>query len=65
MEAEAIYVSQGHTPESSRQRMLLTLGNLGFFQHVPFAEGFVRERAELLPRLPVPASAIEQGRRIP
>ncbi len=61
VEAEAIYVSQGHTPESSRQRMLLTLGNLGFFQHIPYAEGFVREKAELLSSLPVPASAIEQA----
>ena len=61
VEAEAIYVSQGHTPESSRQRMLLTLGNLGFFQQIPYAEGFVRERAELLSRLPVPESAIEHA----
>lgn len=61
VEAESMYISQGHTPESSRQRMKLTLGNLGFFQHIPYAEGFVRERAELLPRLPVPESAIQQA----
>ena len=59
--AETAYVSQGHTPESSRQRMTLTLGNLGFSQHVPYAEGFVRERVELLPRLPIPQSAIDQA----
>ena len=41
--------------------MLLTLGNLGFFQQIPYAEGFVRERAELLSRLPVPESAIEHA----
>jgi LmbE family N-acetylglucosaminyl deacetylase len=61
VEAEAVYVSQGHTPESSRQRMLLTLGNLGFFKHIPYAEGFVREKSELLSRLPVPESAIQQA----
>lgn len=61
VEAEAIYVSQGHTPESSRQRMTLTLGNLGFFQQVPYAEGFVRDRVELLSHLPVPESAIQHA----
>lgn len=61
VEAETLYVSQGHTPESSRQRMLLTLGNLGFFQHIPYAEGFVRERVELLSRLPIPETAIRQA----
>ncbi len=61
VEAEATYISQGHTPESSRQRMLLTLGNLGFFKSVPYAEGFVREKSELLSRLPVPEAAIQQA----
>ena len=61
VEAEATYVSQGHTPESSLQRMTLTLGGLGSVVHTKAAEGFVRERVELLDRIYVAPSALRDA----
>ena len=58
VQAESTYVSQGHTPESSRHRMTVTLGNMGWFQGTKAAEGFVREKAELLDRIYVAPSAL-------
>jgi len=61
VEAEATYISQGHTPEWSHRRMDVTLGNLGFTSGVAHAEGFVREKAELMTELPIPASALHEA----
>ena len=58
VQAEATFISQGHTPEASRQRISLTTGGLGFYYGIPHAEGFVREKPPLFSRLPLPESAI-------
>ena len=61
VKAEETYISQGHTPEWSFRRMDVTLGNLGFMTGVKHAEGFVREKFEMLSGLPVPDSAIRDA----
>ncbi|MBM3933341.1 MAG: hypothetical protein FJ319_03415 [SAR202 cluster bacterium] len=61
VQAEAMYVTQGHTPEGSRQRITMAIGPIGFLAGVPYAEAFVREKVELLGRLPVPESALRDS----
>ena len=51
VQAEAAYVSQGHTPEWSRVRMQNALGPTGWLGGTRYAESFVRERPELHPRI--------------
>ncbi|MBK49879.1 MAG: hypothetical protein CL768_02445 [Chloroflexi bacterium] len=51
--AEEMYVSQGHTPEWSKRRMLVSLGNSGWFAHTLYAESFVREAPELVSEIPM------------
>ena len=51
--AEEVYVSQGHTPEWSKRRMLISLGNSGWFAHTLYAESFVRYAPELVPEIPM------------
>ena len=51
VQAEAVYVSQGHTPEWARVRMQNALGPTGWFGGTQYAESFVRERPELHPRI--------------
>ena len=51
--AEEVYVSQGHTPEWSKRRMLISLGNSGWFSHTLYAESFVRYAPELVPEIPM------------
>ena len=58
VEAEATFVTQGHTPEWSRKRMEVTLGNAGWHSGTEYAEGFVQERAFLVPKIELPASAL-------
>ena len=58
VEAEATFVTQGHTPEWSRKRMEVTLGSAGWFSGTGYAEGFVQERAFLVPKIELPASAL-------
>ncbi len=53
VEAEAYYESQGHTAEWSRRRMLVMLGYPGWFNGTLYAEGFVRERPEVVPAIPM------------
>ena len=53
VEAEAVYVSQGHTAEWSRVRMQNDLGPTGWFGGTRYAESFVRERPELLPKIAI------------
>lgn len=53
VEAEAFYESQGHTEEWSRRRMLVMLGYPGWFSGTLYAEGFVRERPELVGEIPM------------
>ena len=53
VEAEAVYVSQGHTEDFARRRMLLAVGYPGWFSGTLYAEGFVREQPELVPAIPM------------
>ena len=61
VQAEALFVSQGHTPEGSRQRITLTTGATGFAIGVRHAEAFVREKPELLPQLVVSEAALRSA----
>lgn len=61
VQAEAMYISQGHTPESSRQRILMSSGHVGFFAGVQYAEAFVGEKAPLMPHIVVPDSALAKA----
>ena len=53
VEAEATFVSQGHTPDYARRRITLTVGYTGWFSGCTYAEAFVRSKPELLTRLSV------------
>ena len=46
IEAEALYVSQGHTSEFSRKRIEAFAGYHGWFGHTGYAEPFIRHGAE-------------------
>ena len=61
VQAEATYVSQGHTPEWSRKRMEVTLGNAGWFSGTAYAEGFVQEKPFLLPKITLPESVLREA----
>jgi len=61
VQAEATYISQGHTLESSRQRIGMTTGYIGFFAGVQYAEAFVGEKAPLMPHIVVPESALAKS----
>ena len=58
VQAEATYVSQGHTPEFARKRMEVTLGNAGWFSGTQYAEGFVQEKPFLIPKISLPESVL-------
>lgn len=58
VEAEATFVSQGHTPEGSHRRILLTTGGTASPYGLQYAEAFVREKPEVLPHLVVPEASL-------
>ena len=62
--AESQYVSQGHTPEWSRKRMEVTLGNAGWFSGTAYAEGFVQEKAFLQPKIVLPDSVLKAAEEV-
>ena len=53
MRAEEIFLSQGHTPAYARRTIELITGNLGWFSHVCYAEGWVRDRIEVHDEIPI------------
>lgn len=59
IEAEATYVSQGHTLEYARRRMTLVLGNIGSSVGTMYAEAFVRDKVELLSNITLPESLMK------
>lgn len=61
VEAEALYRSQGHTPEYARRRVELTLGNAGMFAGVPYAEGFVQESAQVVSQITLSDYTLKKG----
>lgn len=58
VQAEALFESQGHTDAYARRRITVGVGNTGWFSGTLYAEGFVRERPELLPHITVAESAL-------
>ena len=58
VQAEATYVSQGHTQAGARRTIEVTLGNAGRQSGAMYAEPFVREGVELHPHLMVPDSVL-------
>ncbi len=61
VQAEASYVSQGHTPEGSRHRISRGTGATGGIAGVEYAEAFVREKAEVVPRIIVTESSLRRA----
>ena len=59
VEAEAVYVSQGHTPEFARRRITIGLGTTGWSAGTMYAESFVRESPELLTKITLPESLLK------
>ena len=53
VQAEATYVSQGHTPVFARKRIDIGVGEMGWMAGTEYAEVFVREVPELLTRISV------------
>jgi LmbE family N-acetylglucosaminyl deacetylase len=58
VEAEATFVSQGHTPEFARRRIQVGPGHVGWASGTSYAEAFVREKPELLTEITVAESAL-------
>ena len=57
--------SQGHTDEFARRRIAVTLGNIGWYAGVMYAESFVREKPEVLPRIVVADRSLERADEMP
>ena len=53
IKAEAMFITQGHTPEKSRRRVELITGFYGWYGRVAHAEPFIRANPELMSRLPL------------
>ena len=60
VEAEAMYVTQGHTPAWSRKRIDLQVGGAGWSSGTQYAEGFVRDKAELLTRITLSEASLKK-----
>ena len=65
VEAEMAFRSQGHTDEFARRRMSVTLGNIGWYAGTMYAESFVRERPEVLPKIIVADRSLERATELP
>ena len=61
VQAEAMYISQGHTLARARQSIELTSGHTGRYSGTKYAESFVREQQELLPHIIVTPSALKRA----
>jgi LmbE family N-acetylglucosaminyl deacetylase len=59
VQAEATYVSQGHTPEFARRRITIGAGSIGWSAGTQYAEAFVREAPESLTRITLPESLLK------
>ena len=63
VEAEAMYVSQGHTEARARRKMEIGLGHTALVSGVRYAEAFVREQPELLPHISLSELTLERAAR--
>ena len=61
VQAEATYISQGHTPEFAQKRMEVTLGNAGWFSGTQYAEAFVQEKPFRMPKIILPDSLLSES----
>ena len=61
VQAEATYISQGHTPEFAKKRMEVTLGNAGWFSGTQYAEPFVQEKPFRMPKIILPDSVLSEA----
>ena len=53
VQAEAMYTTQGSTPEKARRKVELVTGFYGWYARVQHAEPFIRANPELMSRLPL------------
>ena len=53
IQAEALFTTQGSTPQKSRRKVELITGFYGWYARVPHAEPFIRANPELRSRLPL------------
>ena len=61
VQAEAMYISQGHTLARARRSIELTSGHTGRYNGTKYAESFVREQQELLPHITVLPSTLKRA----
>ena len=61
VEAEILFASQSHTSAFARKRAEIGAGTMGWCCGVGYAEGYVRSRADLLPRIIVPEIALQRA----
>ena len=61
IQAEDQYISQGHTPEWSKRRMLVGLGEVGWYSGNLYGEAFVRSKAETVSSIPVSDLTMERA----
>ena len=61
LQAETLFASQSQTPAFARKRVEIGAGQMGWACGVGYAEGYVRTRPDLLPRIIVPEVALERA----
>jgi len=61
IEAEKMFISQSQSEAFARKRVTIAAGMMGWYAHTEYAEGFVREAAEILPRIVVPDAALREA----
>lgn len=59
--AEAMYKSQGHDEEYASRRVELAVGHQGMSAGVPYAEGFVQEKAPTVPHIELSPYTLRKG----
>ncbi len=65
VQAEMAFRSQGHTDDFARRRIAVTLGSIGWYAGVMYAEAFVREKPEVLPGIIVADNSLERAEEPP
>jgi LmbE family N-acetylglucosaminyl deacetylase len=65
VQAEMMFRTQGHTDAWARRRISVTVGSTGWFLGTTYAEAFVRERAEVLPRIVVSERDLQRAEEAP
>ena len=62
VQAEAMFMSQGHTYDFSKRRIEVTVGGQGYWSGTAYSEGFVRSRFEVYDEIPVSPISIKRAR---